>query len=248
LRGYAESGVADAIRQVGGGIFGVTSEPQSLATEASEAWQLGFPCVGDPHHEILGACRERGWLDLFVNEGSGLSAFSKARPWIAHPKGYFQPGVLALTGEGRVLYRWRCRPTRGNLGGAAARPLPGYVWAQVRSRLAGPAADAPLDDSPECDGRAPPWWLFVLMLLAHGWFLRPKTFPLGRADDDPAPDPRRMLPRIVAFAGAWIAAFALLPLGWVALGLVAWAALVSPGLAVVHREFQNVPKGGPDPG
>jgi len=248
LRGYAESGVAEAIRQAGGEIFGVTSEPQSLATEASEGWELGFPCVGDPHHEILGACRERGWLDLFVNAGSGLSEFSETRSWIAHPKGYFQPGVLALTGEGRVLYRWRCRPTRRNLGGAAERPTPEYVLAQVRSRLAGSAADPPLDASPETDGRVPPWWLFVLMLLAHGWFLRPKTFPLARAGDAPSADPRHMLPRVLAFVGAWIAAFVFLPTGWVALALVAWAALVWPGVAVVHREFQNVPNDSPDPG
>jgi len=235
--------VADAIRDAGDAIVGVTSEPQSLATEASEVWELGFPCVGDPHHEILGACRARGWLDLFVNEEADLL---KARTWSAHPKGYFQPGVLALTSDGRVLYRWRCRPTRKNLGGAGERPTPEYVWALVRSRLAGSAEDPPLDDSPEIDRKAPPWWLFVLMLLAHGWFLRPKGFPLGRADEEPSADPKDMIPRIVAFVGAWIAAFLFLPTGWVALGMVAWAALVWPGLAVVHREFQNVPNGDPD--
>jgi hypothetical protein len=48
--------------------------------------------------------------------------------------------------------------------------------------------------------------------------------------------------------GAWIAAFVFLPTGWVALGLVAWAALVWPGVAVVHREFQNVPNDSADPG
>lgn len=238
--------MADAIRAAGGAIFGVTSEPQSLATEASESWELGFPCVGDPHQEIPALCRARGWLHLVVNEASEAL---KTRPWIAHPKGYLQPGVLALTAEGRVLYRWRCRPTRSNLGGAAGRPTPEYVWAQVQSRLAGSAGDAPLDASPELDVRVlPPWWLFVLLLLAHGWFLRPKPFPLGRADEKPSADPRRMLPRVVVFLGAWIAAFALLPTGFVALGLLAWAALVWPGLVEVHREFQNVPSGAADPG
>lgn len=236
--------MVDAIREAGGGIFAVTSEPQSLATEAEAGWEFGFPSVGDPHHEILGTCRERGWLDLFVNKESELL---KSRSWTAHPKGYFQPGVLALTAEGRVLYRWRCRPTRKNIGGSIQRPTPEHAWAQVQLRLAGSAEEPELDDSPELDRKAPPWLLFVLILLAHGWFLRPKVFPLGRTGEKPSENPLMMIPRIVAFVVAWIAAFALLPTGWVVLGLVAWGALVSPGLVRVHREFQNVSDADPDP-
>jgi hypothetical protein len=41
--------------------------------------------------------------------------------------------------------------------------------------------------------------------------------------------------------------FAFLPTGWVALGLAAWGVLVWSGLAEIHREFQNIPKGDPDP-
>ena len=48
--------------------------------------------------------------------------------WVSHPKGYFQPGVLALSREGRVLYRWRCRPTRQNVGGASGRPTTRYAF------------------------------------------------------------------------------------------------------------------------
>ena len=42
-------------------------------------------------------------------------------------------------------------------------------------------------------------------------------------------------------------AFALLPTGWVALGLAAWGALAFPGVVEIHRQFQNVPNGEPDP-
>ena len=52
LRSYVKSGAVDAIRAAGGEVFGMTSEPQSLATEASKTWEIGFPCIGDPHHEI----------------------------------------------------------------------------------------------------------------------------------------------------------------------------------------------------
>ena len=42
-----KSGVLDEIRAAGGEVFAVTSEPQTLATEAEEEWDLGFPVVGD---------------------------------------------------------------------------------------------------------------------------------------------------------------------------------------------------------
>jgi hypothetical protein len=220
LRSFAESGVVDAIREAGGAVFGATSEPQSLATEAEETWEIGFPSVGDPHHEIRGACRAHGFLDLFANEDYG---HLRSRPWAAHPKGYFQPGVLALTNEGRVLYRWRLRPTR-------------------KPRLADGTDDAELDESPEF-AKKDRWWPYnVAIMLAHGWFLRPKAFPLGRTGDKPSAKPQRMKWRIAIFVGAWIAAFGFLPTGWVALGLAAWGALAFPGVVEIHRQFQNVPK------
>jgi hypothetical protein len=173
-----------------------------------------------------------------VNDNS--SALRKSRSWASHPKGYFQPGVLAVTGDHRVLYRWRCRPTRQNVGGAVERPTPEHVWSEVQSRLTGAADEPGLDDAPVLDTKAPPWPLFILMLLAHGWFVRPKVFPLGRTDDKPSANPQAMVPRLLGFAGLWIAAFALLPAAWVSLALAAWVAFVWPGVAQIHREFQNV--------
>ncbi len=51
---------------------------------------------------------------------------------------------------------------------------------------------------------------------------------------------------MAVFAGAWVAAFALLPPGWVALGLAAWAAVALPGVVALHRRFQHIPHGEPD--
>ena len=51
-------GVIDKIREAGGEVFGITSEPHALAAEAVEAWNLNFPIIGDPHHEIREACAE----------------------------------------------------------------------------------------------------------------------------------------------------------------------------------------------
>ena len=50
--------IVDAIREAGGEIYAVTSEPHSLALNAQAHWETGFDHVGDPHQEILAACSE----------------------------------------------------------------------------------------------------------------------------------------------------------------------------------------------
>jgi hypothetical protein len=109
LRSYVREGVAERVRAAGGEIYAITSEPQTLASRAAREWRLDFETAGDPHQEIVGACREHGWLDLFVNERvEFLQASTRGRDFEpSHLKGYLQPGVLALAGDGRVLYRWR---------------------------------------------------------------------------------------------------------------------------------------------
>lgn len=235
MRGYERSGVAEAIRAAGGEVYAVTSEPQSLASEARQTWSLSFECVGDPHHEILASCRARGWLDLTLMEPTLLE---QARSWVAHPKGVFQPGVLALTGSGRVLYRWRSRPSRENIGGAVGRPTHDHVWRRVQARLADDSpGDAPLDDAPELEGPPPSWPLFLLLLMAHGWFLRPRPFAVPRPGDSGHDDPRRVLPRVGLFGAAWIAAFLLLPPLAVALALAAWLGWAWWALREVRHRF-----------
>jgi hypothetical protein len=241
-----KSGVSEAIRAAGGAVFAVTSEPQTLAGEAQETWELDFPTVGDPHHEIAGECRERGWLDLFVN--TEAAQLERSVGYAAHPKGYFQPGVLALTREGRVLYRWRGRPTRKNMGGATERPLAADVWGRVQAALAAGAGARDADPHvPErFDMRGTPWPLFVSLLLANGNFLRPKPFGLARGGpDDVNLRARRALRKLPLFVGAWIVALVLLPWWLVLAALVAWAAAITPSLFALHREFQNVPVGEP---
>ena len=221
-------------------MFGITSEPQSLATEAEEDWDCGFPAVGDPHHEILDACRERGLIEIFFNENFG---HLRNRPWASHPKGYYQPGVLALAKTGRVLYRWRCRPNRSNMSGAGARPSAAYTWNEIQSRLAGGEEPA-LDETPQFGAKDLSWFHFMLILVAHGWFLRPKAMPLGRRGDpavSPGKMPRKMLRRVYGFVAAWLAALLLIPVQLVALAFVTWGLILLPGLIEIHRQFQNEP-------
>ena len=245
MRSYVKSGTVEAIRAAGGEVYGLTSEPQSLATEAEEAWDVGYPCVGDPHHEIRETLRDRGLLNVFANADAGHLWM---RSWTSHPKGYFQPGVLAVDRDGRVLYRWRCRPTHDNMSGAGQRPTPQHVWTQIRSRLGlgKDAPDAPLDETPEFRHQDASWSTFVGLMLAHGWFVRVRAFPLAREGDRPSVPPQRMKRRAAIFTAAWVAAFALLPATWVAAGLVAWAAVAGLAVAEVTRQFQHIPTGEPE--
>ena len=218
-------------------MFAITSEPQSLATEAEDDWEFGFPCIGDPHHEIREELKAKGWLDLFYNEDYG---HLYERPWASHPKGYYQPGVLAVSREGQVLYRWRCVPKYSNMSGAGARPEARYTWEKMQTARAG-EADADADRTPVMGSETISWPRFLLILFAHGWFVRAKAFPLGREDDTPSVSPRKMMQRVYGFVAIWIAIFALLPIGWSAALAALWLAIMTPGIIEIHRQFQSEP-------
>jgi len=242
LRGFAKSGVVEEIRAAGGEIFAVTSEPQSLASEAQDTWELEYEAVGDPHHEILDDCREAGF-DLYIGDGAILE-----RHWSSHPNGIFQAGILALTEDRRVLYRWHCRPTHQNRGGASGRVTASHMWSRIQGGLASDT-DAPWDTDPPLDAPEAFWPYFVAQLFAHGWFIRPKRFPLGRPDDKPSARVSAMKPRLIGFAAAWAICFVLLPARRVLLALVGYAVAITPAVRRMNREFQHIPDGRPpEPG
>ncbi len=243
MRGYGKAGVLEAVRAAGGEVYAITSEPHSLARNAQEDWETGMTHVGDPHQEIATTCRDRGWISLFRHQHAD-GFLQKRGSWVSHPGGYFQPGVLALTRTGRVLYRWRSRPERGNLGGAIARPTPVHVLRSVRAALDDPqASDVPLDDAPELDARRAPWPLFVALLFANGWFRRPVPFDQRADGTTPRQRIRRAAWRLAGFAAAWLVAAWLLPLWLVGLAFVAWGVAITPGLRLVHQTFQKVSPG-----
>ncbi|MEM7412081.1 MAG: hypothetical protein AAF430_17770 [Myxococcota bacterium] len=231
--------MAAKVRAAGGEIYAVSSEPQGLSARARTDWELDFETVGDPHHEIAETCRERGWVDLFVNERIEFLersvAASDADFEVTHPNGYFQPGVLAVGAGGRVLYRWRGVPTHQNMGGATERPTAEYVWSRLEQALAGDGTqgDAALDTDPPLDSRGIPWPLFSSLLMANGWFLGPRGFR----------SPKHILYaglRWIGFIAAWIAAFALLPKLPVAVALAGWVAYIAPKYRWVGEQFQEV--------
>ena len=240
MRGYRKDGVVDAIREAGGEIYAITSEPQSLASYAQQHWETGFEHIGDPHQEISGECTDRGWLSLFTQDWG--DTFALEAGWVSHPKGYFQPGALALSRTGRVLYRWRCRPNRRNIGGAVARPTAPHVWSRVQVALqeAPDAPDVRHDDDPVLDSPGVPWPVFVTLLLANGWFLNPMPFDQRTGKDTIPQRQRNAMLRIQFFVAAWAAACLWLPLWVVALAFASWVVKVMPGIRRVNEQFQNV--------
>lgn len=249
MRSYVDEGVVEKIRAAGGEVYAITSEPQYLADQANEHWELNFENVGDPHQEIPKTCSKRDWLTLYANKGD-LEFLQRGAEWeVEHPKGYFQPGVLALTGSGRVLYRWRSVPSAENLNGTVARPTAQHAWRAIEQSLAaGDAAeDAAHDDQPEIDNAPPPRPLFIAALIANGWFLRVKSFAYSPGV---APVPKRFaaaFSRWLLFFAVWIAAIVFLPAAPVIFALVCWVAWIARdarrtlGSLDVQQEISSAP-------
>ena len=239
MRSYVDEGVVEKIRAAGGEVFAITSEPQHLADQAHDSWQLNFKNIGDPHQEIPKTCSERDWLSLYANKGT-LEFLQSGADWdIEHPKGFFQPGVLALTNSGRVLYRWRSIPSAENLNGTLARPTALYVWSAIeRSLAAGDnAGDSEHDDAPEIDSVPPPRLIFFAALIANGWFLGLKSFVYSPGVKSTPQRFRAAFKRWVPFIGLWIAAAVFLPAAPVAIAFSGWLAWI---VRQVRRTLGNL--------
>ena len=215
------------------------SEPHRLADAAKSEWELSFETVGDPHQEIAEQCKERGWLELFVNKDASFITNTDDR--LSHPKGYFQPGVLGIDSNKRILYRWRSIPTRANIGGAVERPTASYVYQKVAESLeqADNIEDAQLDGKPELDSKGRPFPIFVTLLLANGWFIRPVPFLLTNSKLSPLQRIKRAARRIPIFLAVWIAAFLILPTNWVTNAAIAYGVWVSVIVVTVFRGLQH---------
>ena len=231
--------MVDAVRAAGGEVYAVTSEPQALAARARQDWDLPFDCIGDPHHEIADAARERGWLDLYVQDAGEFLARDTA--WdVTHPKGHFQPGVLVLNSDGQLLYRWRSVPSRANAGSAAGRPAAEYVWGKVRQVLAQQSGeDAPLDEAPMLDSRPVIFPLFAAVLMANGWFMRPRPFTYQGDRQNPMQRIPMVMLRLFLFVSLWAGAFAFLPTSWVSVALLLYLPIAVRGVRRVYTSFQT---------
>jgi len=206
-----------------------------LASEAEDAWETSIPVIGDPHHEIREDLKTRGWLDVFYNEDYG---HLRDQSWANHPKGYFQPAVIAVDKTGRVLYRWRMIPKSSNINGAGARPESRYIWDRIQKAMS-LTGDTELDEKPVMTEKDPPWIVMILLFLAHGWFIRPKAFPLSRDGSGGIPMAKKSMYRLGAFLVAWLLALIILPFSWVAIAALVWLVIITPGVLEIQGQFQT---------
>ena len=222
-------GVVDKVRAAGGEVYAISSEPQYLADQAHEHWELNFENVGDPHQEISKTCSERGWLTLYANQGD-MEFLKRGADWeVEHPKGFFQPGVLALTNQRRVLYRWRSVPTAENLNGTTMRPTANHAWSRIEEALAAgdDAVDVAHDDDPTFDSGPPPRPLFFAAIIANGWFLRARSFAYSPGSESVASRFKAAFTRWIYFFLFWAIALFVLPTGLVSVAFVGWLAWIA---------------------
>lgn len=118
----------EKVRAAGGELVAVTSQSESAADGAKEAWGLSYPVVSDPRNVLA---RARGAAITPKSETALADHPSE------YPEGMAQPAVIALDGEGEVLFRWAIDPSEANLGGASDRPLPMDVWRVIEAALSG---------------------------------------------------------------------------------------------------------------
>ncbi len=144
-----------------------------------------------------------------------------------------------------MLYRWISTPSRKNIGGAKLRPTAAHVWSGVKNALTAPAgsADVDVDDNPQYDSAETPWPLFLMMLLANGWFVKPAFFLLASGAIPVEVRMRTAMKRLIGFVVAWIVAFIFLPIWLSALAAVAWCAWVTPFILNMNSRMPKEPDG-----
>ena len=132
-------------------------------------------------------------------------------------------------------------PTRANIGGATERPTASYVYQKVAESLELTTSDkdAQLDDKPELDSKGRPFPVFVALLLANGWFIRPVPFLLTNSKLSALQRIKRAARRIPIFLAVWVAAFLILPTNWVATAAIAYGLWVGVIVATIFKGLQH---------
>ena len=136
------------------------------------------------------------------------------------------------------------------MSGAGGRPEARYTWDLMQDALSSGAIaseqeksrqDAELDREPVMGAGDLSWFKFLVIMTAHGWFLRPRAFPLLRDGSKASVTPSQAIRRAYLFLGLWVLALAFLPISWVAVSALLYAIALTPGLIEIHRQFQNKP-------
>ena len=97
------------------------------------------------------------------------------------------------------------------MSGAGGRPEARYTWDLMQDALSSGAIaseqeksrqDAELDREPVMGAGDLSWFKFLVIMTAHGWFLRPRAFPLLRDGGKASVTPSQAIRRAYVFLGA----------------------------------------------
>lgn len=111
-----------------------TSEPQSFADKAREAWGLSFPLLGDSNNLLSEHLITQGFVpNLFISAGSHLTSaqqfYFRNHPFMQHYRlGCTQPSFTIVYNNRAVALTMAVQPEPRNGMGAAGRPNVSQVW------------------------------------------------------------------------------------------------------------------------
>jgi len=97
-----------------------------------------------------------------------------------------------------------------------------------------------LDNEPELDSKGRPFPVFVALLMANGWFIRPVPFLLTNSKLSALQRIKRAARRIKIFIALWIAAFLVLPTNWVATAAIAYGIWLIPIVIMIRKGLQHI--------
>lgn len=167
----------EPLGKLDGTIYGITSQGGTAAAAAKEGWGIKYPVRTDSRLEIAAALRARGLPVPCVNTNTLGYLAGMATPGGEYESGMYQPTVLVLTRDFECLFSWVAVPGPSNLGGACpVRPSANRVLRAAKGQpVAGSRGSRPWQQ-PRLVGYFGP--LLVLLLLANGNFVRPRTLTL----------------------------------------------------------------------
>ena len=168
---------------------------------------------------------------------SAKQRLSARRALVCVPQHRLHRRELAVDEDAHVVDPVR----RGEVLDAAAALLAAVASPAGKQQADTAAGDAELDRHPVMGSGELNWFQFLLIMTAHGWFLRPRAFPLLRDGSKDTVTPRQAMRRVWLFVGLWVASIAAFPIHHVALAFGLWVVLLTPGLIEIHRQFQNEP-------
>eukprot|EP01130_Rhizamoeba_saxonica_P015561 TRINITY_DN7021_c0_g1_i2.p1 TRINITY_DN7021_c0_g1~~TRINITY_DN7021_c0_g1_i2.p1 ORF type:complete len:427 (+),score=88.47 TRINITY_DN7021_c0_g1_i2:45-1325(+) len=105
------------IKELGGIMYGLTSQTQYEADQARSRWGLEYDVIGDPNNTLART------MNVHISSKSD------------YPEGMAQSSVTVVNERNEVIYTWKSIPTISNLGGATNRPSPQIVLKTLRKKL-----------------------------------------------------------------------------------------------------------------